>query len=92
MVKQYSIAQARDEFAALVHELENVSRIELTRRGEPVAVLLSIKEYHRLSAHHRGFSDAYAEFRQRFKLSDLNITPGVFADVRDRAAGREIEL
>ncbi|MEW6569314.1 MAG: type II toxin-antitoxin system prevent-host-death family antitoxin, partial [Chloroflexota bacterium] len=41
MTKRYSIAEARQNLAAVVHELERRARIELTRRGKPVAVMLS---------------------------------------------------
>ena len=50
MLKQYSIAKARDHFTSLVRTVERESAVELTRRGKPVAVILSIREYERLSA------------------------------------------
>ncbi len=49
MSKRYTIAEARHNLAAIVHELERRAHIELTRRGEPVAVLLSMREYRRLA-------------------------------------------
>ncbi|HKZ84276.1 MAG TPA: type II toxin-antitoxin system prevent-host-death family antitoxin [Anaerolineae bacterium] len=63
MAKRYSIAEARHNLAALVHKLECTTLIELTRRGEPVAVLLSIREYQRLVIEKRGFWQAYESFR-----------------------------
>jgi hypothetical protein len=42
MPKRYSIAQARHDPAAIVHELEQQSTIELTRRGEPVTVCMTL--------------------------------------------------
>lgn len=48
MTKKYSIADARDNFPGVVHEVEGGTRIELTRRGKPVAVLLGMGEYERL--------------------------------------------
>jgi prevent-host-death family protein len=39
MPKTYSIAEARHNLAAIVHEAERQSPVALTRRGEPVAVL-----------------------------------------------------
>ncbi len=90
MAKRYSIAEARHNLAALVHELERKARIELTRRGEPVAVLLSIREYHRLTAEKRGFWQAYESFRRAVDLPRLQIEPDVFDGVRDRSAGREM--
>jgi prevent-host-death family protein len=41
MSKRYSIAEARNNLASIVHELEVIDNIELTRRGKSVAVLLS---------------------------------------------------
>lgn len=46
---QYSIAQARDQLPQLVHTAEQGTPVELTRRGKQVAVILSAKEYDRLS-------------------------------------------
>jgi prevent-host-death family protein len=90
MPKSYSIAEARHNLAALVHELEHKSLIALTRRGEPVAMLLSIEEYQRLLAKKTNFWDAYIAFRDEVDLSQLNIEPEVFDEVRDHSPGREV--
>lgn len=50
MGKQYSIAQARDHLPGIVHEVERGAPVELTRRGKPVAVILSLQDYRRLSS------------------------------------------
>ncbi len=89
MSRSYSIAEARDHFAAIVRDVERDSAIELTRRGEPVAVLLSIEEYRRLVAGRKNFWDAYSEFRDEVDLRRLNIEPEVFARLRDVSPGRE---
>jgi antitoxin Phd len=44
MLEQYSIAKARNHFTSLVRAVERESATELTRRGKPVAVMLSIQE------------------------------------------------
>lgn len=90
MAPKYSIAEARQNLAAIVHQLDHKERIELTRRGEAVAVLLSMRAYRRLSAPRANFWDAYQVFRQAFPLPKLNILPAVFDEVRDRSAGREV--
>ena len=89
MSKSYSIAEARNNFAAIVRDVELDSAIEVTRRGEPVAVLLSIEEYRRLVAGRKSFWDAYTEFRDEVDLRRLNIDPEVFEDLRDVSPGRE---
>lgn len=91
MADKYSIAEARHNLAALVHDLEKKERIELTRRGEPVAVLLSIRAYRRLSARKATFWDAYTAYLQSHDLAALDITPEVFEGVRDQTPGREID-
>lgn len=92
MTDQYSIAEARHNLAALVRRLEKQSTIEITRRGKPVAVLMSLQEYQRLSAERVGFWTAYSDFIEDVNLADLNIEPGVFAGVRSSEPGREIDL
>jgi len=90
MLKRYSIAEARHNLAAIVHEAERAPAIELTRRGEPVAVLLSITEYRRLAAKPSNFWDAYLVFRNSVDLAQLQIEPDVFEGIRDRSPGREV--
>lgn len=90
MLKQYSIAKARDHFTSLVRTVERESAIELTRRGKPVAVMLSIREYERLSAHQTSFWEAYSAFREQVNLQELGIEPDTFAGLRDRSPGREV--
>lgn len=53
MEKDYSIAQAKQDLPAIVHEVERSGRARLTRRGRPVAVVLSIAEFERLESAHR---------------------------------------
>ena len=89
MSRRYSIAEARDNFAALVRDVELDSAIELTRRGEPVAVLLSIEEYRCLLVGRKKFWQAYSEFRDEVDLRQLNIEPEIFEDLRDVSPGRE---
>jgi prevent-host-death family protein len=90
MTDKYSIAEARHNLAALIHDLEKKERIELTRRGEPVAVLLSMRAYRRLAAPKAAFGDAYDGFRKTHPLAELDIEPEVFEGVRDRTPGREM--
>ncbi len=90
MSRRYSIAEARHDLAALVHELEGRDLIELTRRGEPVAVMLSLREYRRLTAGRDRFWEAYGAFREAVDLARLGIEPEIFD--RDPSPGREARL
>jgi prevent-host-death family protein len=90
MSTKYSIAEARHNLAAIVHELDTKEHIELTRRGEPVAVLLSIHAYRRLAEPKVKFWDAYTAFRKAYPEPDIE--PEDFAGIRDRSPGREVNL
>jgi prevent-host-death family protein len=93
MPKQHSIAEARNNLPKLVREAEAGKPIELTRRGESVAVLLGRKEYERLAMRGRRFSEAWSEFAREVDLRDLHIDPDeIFEDVRDPLSGRNVGL
>lgn len=49
MTDAYSIAEAKNNLSGLVHEAEQGHPVRLTRRGKPVAVLISTEQYERLS-------------------------------------------
>jgi antitoxin Phd len=90
MRKSFSIAEARHNLAALVHQLDRHKRIELTRRGKPVAVMMSVREYNRLATPARHFWEAYATFAEAIDLRRLKIEPEILSDVRDQSGGREV--
>jgi len=91
--EQHSIAEARSNLPQLVRKAESGKPVELTRRGESVAVLIGRKQYERLVSKSRRFSEAWDAFASEVSLADLQIDPDeVFADVRDRAPGRDTAL
>ncbi len=92
MHKRYSVAKARQNLAAILHELEAQPVIELTRRGAPVAVLLSMDAYHRLRGEPPLFWETYIAYRATLEPDALPDEPDVFDDVRDSSPGREVGL
>lgn len=54
MEKKYSVAEARQNLPALVHEAERAGTVGITRRGRIVARLLGEHEYRRLTRAGRG--------------------------------------
>ena len=91
MTKSYSIAEARDRFTRLIRDAETSPAVEITRHGEPVAVILSWQAYQRLNTP-KDFWEAYASFREETDLAALEIEPEIFEGVRDTSPGREIDL
>ncbi len=85
----YSIAEARDGLAKLVHQAESHSPVVIKRRGRPVAVLVSYEEYER-SIHLKSFAMAleryYGETGHPEGLDE------VFRDLRDSSPGRDVLL
>ncbi len=92
MTRRYSIAEARHNLAAIVHELEQQPVIELTRRGQTVAVLLSQEAYRQLIPGQGEFWAAYLRFCQDFRPAEESIDADEFTDLRDRSSGRDTPL
>jgi prevent-host-death family protein len=93
MARQHSIAEARNSLPSLVREAESGKTVELTRRGEPVAVLLGRRQYERLTSEYRRFSHAYEDFAREVDLEELALDPDeLFAGARDDLQGREVKL
>ena len=90
MMPRYSIAEARNHFAEIVHDLKHVSRVEVTRRGRPVAILISVEEFEMLRAGNSTFTSAYEAFRNTYDLTKAEIEPEAFANLRDPSLGREL--
>ncbi len=51
--RSYSVAEARQNLARLIRTAEHGRAVRITRRGQPVAVLLSASEYLALSGESR---------------------------------------
>lgn len=95
MSTTYSIAEARDQFASLVREVElNQQYVQVTRRGAPVAVILSQSEYERLLANQPppDFWAGYARWREKWGVNEWDENDDPFANVRDQTPPREVNL
>jgi prevent-host-death family protein len=90
LTKQYSIAQARDRLPSIVHEVERGQPVELTRRGRPVAVVMSLRDYERIAGRRPGFAAALAAFLASTEPGELGFVDEDFAGLRDRSPGRDL--
>jgi antitoxin Phd len=91
--RQYSIAEARNNLPGIVHAVEKGQPVELTRRGKPVAVLVSIEEYRRMRpTERRGIGAAMDEWRRKHDPEALGITGHEWDDVRDKSPGRDFSF
>jgi prevent-host-death family protein len=92
MSKQYSIAEARKNLPRLLDQVEAGAELELTRRGRPIAVVLSVSELQRLKSERSGFGQAFASFRRRFPIEASELHKAALSGVRYRGAGRQVKL
>ena len=92
MAKRYSIAEARAQLPSIVDQAEAGQEIELTRRGKPIAVVVSLREFARLSNARVPFIQAYAKFLDTHSLSEVGLDDGLFKSIRHTAVGRKIAL
>jgi len=87
-----SVAEARQHFARLIERARQGKTIEITRRGEPVAVLLSASEYSAITGERPSFIDAMSQVRERLGVDELEIGDADFEGLRGESPGREISL
>ncbi len=87
-----SVAEARQHFARLITRAQQGKTIEITRRGEPVAVLLSAAEYSAITGESASFIDAVSRVRERLDVDRLGIGDAEFEGLREESPGREIPL
>lgn len=90
--RRVSVAEAKDRLPALIHETEEThARVEITRRGKVVAVLVSSAEYERRRKPKRSVVD---EIRGVF--AKHGVSPGFtdeeVAGLRARGAGRTVSF
>jgi prevent-host-death family protein len=92
MTRQYSIAEAKDHLSRILHDVEKGKPVELTRRGEPIAVLVSYQQFNRAHKHKRGFWEALMELRREMERNGGFLEEGDFKDLRDKSPGRDVKL
>ena len=92
MAKRYSIAEARSNLPNIVDQAEAGHEIELTRRGKPVAAVVSLRELARLRGGRAHFGEAYRWFLKTYRLREVGVDEGFFESTRDRETGRTVAL
>lgn len=90
-IRRFSVSEARKQFASIIRDAERGAVIELTRRGRPVAVMVSPADYGALQGRAGGFWDEIRVFREGFDLDELDIE-AVYRIERPRSAGRRVDL
>ena len=92
MTRKVSLAEARDHLTGLVRDVERGQSIELTRRGKPVAVLVSREEYTRLRAKRPSLDQALHAWRARLPAEFEGFSDDEVRSWRDGSPGREVRF
>ncbi len=92
MAHRYSVAEARIHLSSIIDQAEAGEAVELTRRGHPVAVVLSREAFERLRSDRPRFGEAYRAFREKYSLGDVGLDPDFARSLRDRSVGRSVKL
>lgn len=87
MTQTYSVAEAKNKLTHILRDIESGQTVEITRRGKPVGVLLSIREFDKLQGKKPSLWQAIQDFRNDpdFEGVDEDWLEGV----RDQSPGRE---
>jgi prevent-host-death family protein len=90
--RNYSVAEARQNLPRLIRDAERGRAVQITRRGEPVAVLLSASGYRALAGERTSFVATVRALRARHAVERLGIGEQEFQGLRDPAPGRRVSL
>jgi prevent-host-death family protein len=92
MAKVYSVADARARLPEILDEVEAGRDVRLSRRGRPIAVVLSSEKYEALRGARARFADVYSIFLERHALADVGVDVDFAESLRDRSPGRRVRL
>ena len=92
MTRKYSVAEARSSLPTIIDQAESGLGVELTRRGKPVAVVISVREFERLRGDGASFGAAYRRFLETHSLEEIGLEDNFFASGREKGRGREVSL
>jgi len=92
MKRIYSVGLARANLPAILDDVQSGQVIQVTRHGQPVAVIMSPAEYAGLERRQTSFGAACTDFRKRFAVAELGLGRDDFESLRDRRPGRKVRL
>jgi len=92
MTRKYSVAEARSSLPAIIDQAESGLDVELTRRGKPVAIVISVREFERLRGERPRFGAGYRHFLETHSLKEVGVDDDYFASGRQTGSGREVSL
>jgi len=91
-MREFTIAEAKNRLSEVVKLAEDQGAVELTRRGRPVAVLVSSREFRRLSSPPVRPFAFLARLRTEYDAEHTGLEPGDLDGLRDQDPGRAVRL
>ena len=86
-MSEVSIAEAKNHLPRIVQQAEAGETVRISRRGKPVAVLISDREYARLNALRPVFTDFAREWRKHMIARGIEFpVSDDFENLRDNSA------
>ena len=92
MSKSHSVADARAHLPDILDDVEAGKDVQLTRRGRPVALVLSPQRYEMLRSERTNFGEAYRAFLGRHTAEEIGLEPGFLDSLRAQDPGRRVRL
>jgi len=92
MLHRYSIAEARAHLPRIVDQAEAGDEVELTRRGRPVAVLVSRQRFDRLQGKGSHFGETYRKFLEKYSVKEIGLEDDFSVSMREKSTGRKVSL
>ncbi len=92
MSLRYSKADPRNKHLAIVDQAEAGLTVELTRRGRPVAVVISLREFEPSRDAPARFGEVYGNFIKKHPLEDIGLEPDFVTSLRGKDPGRKVSL
>lgn len=92
MADSYSVAETRNGLTKILRLVERTGHVHITRRGKPVAVVMSVEEFARLAPSRPSFTEALERFQQSKHAKHAVFDDEFFEGLRDPSPGREVDL
>ena len=92
MTREFTIAEAKNRLSEVVRLTEREGVVRLTRRGKPVAVVVSTEEFLRLRSRPGEPFGFLKRLRADHEAERFGFEPGDLEDVRDKDPGRAVRL
>lgn len=84
MIKKVSVAAVKNNLPSIIHEVEQGTRVEITRQGKSIAVVIATRDYTCLMEKGKGL------WNDLSKIRNIMASEGIIVDDRDFKALRDV--